>query len=157
VVVDWRDVRPGEKQFHWEQRGVPFRIEVGPRDVDAASVVLKHRVGRIKETVTLGEMSPAWLAGKLEAAQSELRERARRFRDENTRRASSYAELKRILETTGGFVRCRFEPDDAVEEKIQEETRASVRCIPFDQPSDAGPCVVTGRDTKTEVLFAQAY
>jgi prolyl-tRNA synthetase len=157
IVLDWRDARPGEKQFHWEQRGVPFRIEVGPRDVDAQSFVLKHRVSRAKEIVALGEISPEWLRTKLEVAQAELLERARRFRDENTRRVSSYDELKRVLETSGGFVRCRFEPDDAVEERIQNETRASVRCIPFDQPADSGPCIVTGRDTKTEVLFAQAY
>jgi prolyl-tRNA synthetase len=95
VGVDWRDSRPGDKHFHWEQRGVPFRIEVGPRDVDQRSFVLKHRLGREKETVSLDSVSAAWLSAKLEAAQRSLYERARAFRDENTHRAADYDELKK--------------------------------------------------------------
>ncbi len=72
IVVDWRDNRPGDKHFHWEQRGVPFRIEVGPRDVDANAFVLKHRIVREKETVALGDANSAWLRAKLDAVQSAL-------------------------------------------------------------------------------------
>jgi prolyl-tRNA synthetase len=157
VVVDWGDERPGEKHFRWEQRGVPFRIEVGPRDADAESVVLKHRVDREKETVGLAGISPAWLRAKMDAAQAKLFERARAFRDANTRRASSYEELKGILAKDGGFVRCWFEPDGAAEERIKEETKATVRCIPLDQPGGKGKCIASGQETGTEVLFAQAY
>ncbi len=157
ILADWRDHRPGDKHFHWEQRGVPFRIEIGPRDADAESFVLKHRIDRAKETVALADASPDWLRAKLDAAHTALLGRARARQEAGTRRAASYDELKRILETDGGFVRCWFEPDREVEARIKEETKATVRCIPFDQPSATGRCIVSGRETKTEVLFAQAY
>jgi prolyl-tRNA synthetase len=157
ITVDWRDARPGEKHFHWEQRGVPFRLEVGPRDVDSGAFVLKHRLDRSKETVALGAASREWLRGKLDAAQAALLRKAIAYRDEHTRSAGSYDELKRILENDGGFVRAYFETGDATEERIQDETKASVRCIPFDQPAKPGKCILTGNSTSTEVLFAQAY
>jgi prolyl-tRNA synthetase len=157
VLVDWRDSRPGEKHFHWEQHGVPFRLEVGPRDADAGTFVLKHRLDRTKETVPLADVSPAWLRSRLDDMQAALLERARTFRDASTRRAGSYDELKRILASDGGFVRAYFEPDDEAEDRIQNETKATVRCIPFDQPSRPGRCILSGRETSTEVLFAQAY
>ena len=156
IAVDWRDIRPGEKHFHWEQHGVPFRIEVGPRDVDEGSFVLKHRLAREKETVRADDASAAWLTSKLDAAQRALYDRAAAFREANMHRASSYDELKRFLEQ-GGFVRCYFEPGEESEARIQDETKATVRCIPFDQPDRPGRCVLTGRETSTEVLFAQAY
>jgi prolyl-tRNA synthetase len=157
VMVDWREVRPGEKHFHWEQRGVPLRLEIGPRDVDAGTLVLKSRIDRGKETVPIDDISPAWLRDRLGAAQRLLFERAQDFRNRNVRRAGSYDELRRILENDGGFVRCYFEPGEEREEKIQDETKATVRCIPFDQPDEPGICIHSGRETKTEVLFAQAY
>jgi prolyl-tRNA synthetase len=157
VVVDWGDERPGEKHFRWEQRGVPFRVEVGPRDVDAGALVVKHRLDREKETAALADISPAWLRAKMEAAQAKLFERAKAFRDANTRRADSYDELESILAKDGGFVRCWFEPDGAAEDRIKEETKATVRCIPLEQSGGTGTCIVSGKETRTEVLFAQAY
>ena len=157
IVVDWGDERPGEKHFRWEQRGVPFRIEVGPRDVDAGAFVVKHRLDRAKETARLEDASPAWLRAKMDAAQAQLFERATAFRDANIRQAASYEELKRILARHGGFVRCRFEPDGETEDRIKEETKATVRVIPLDQPGGTGKCIVSGKETATEVLFAQAY
>ena len=159
IVVDFRDARPGDKHYHWEQRGVPFRFEVGPRDVDAGTLVLKSRLGAgAKEIIKLDDItSPQWLQEKLDAAHAALFEKAKKFRDESTRRASTYDEMKRIIAEQGGFVRCYFIPDRANEAKIKEETKATVRCIPFDQPATAGKCIYTGQETTTEVLFAQAY
>jgi prolyl-tRNA synthetase len=157
IVVDWRDSRPGDKQYHWEQRGVPFRIEVGPRDVQQNVCVVKRRVDRGKETVQIGGMNPAWLRLKLDEIHQLLIEKARKFRDENTRDASTYNEMKQILNEHGGFVRCYFEPDRDAEAKIKAETKATVRCIPFQQPQQSGTCIYSGRETKTQVLFAQAY
>ncbi|MCA9752823.1 MAG: proline--tRNA ligase, partial [Gemmatimonadetes bacterium] len=117
IAVDWRDSRPGEKHFHWEQRGVPFRLEVGPRDVDAGTLVLKSRLDREKQTVNVGELSAAWLRGRLDTMHDALLARAREFREANTRTASTYDELKAILDKDGGFVRAYFEPDAAAEEK----------------------------------------
>jgi len=157
IIVDWRDARPGDKQYHWEQRGVPFRLEVGPRDVDAGAFVLKRRLDRGKQTAPLADVSAAWLRTKLDEVHEAMLEKARSFRDENTRQADSYEQMKSILETVGGFVRCYFEPDRQAEAKIKEQTRATVRVIPFDQPAAAGTCIYSGRETRTQVLFAQAY
>jgi prolyl-tRNA synthetase len=157
VIVDWRDARPGDKQYHWEQRGVPFRIEVGPRDVDAGGCVVKKRLDRSKATVSLADISADWLRAQLVEVQRAMLARSRAFRDENTRQAGSYDELKQLLTEKGGFVRCYFAPDRDTEAKVKEETKATVRCIPFDQPAVEGKCIVTGRPTKTQVLFALAY
>ncbi len=100
--------------------------------------MLKNRMGREKETVSLGDLSADWLRAKLEAAQQMLHDRALAFREANTRRASSYDELKEILSKEGGFARAYVEPGDETEEKIQSEAKASVRCIPFDQPDSPG-------------------
>ena len=157
IVVDWRDNRPGDKQYHWEQRGVPFRVEVGPRDVAAGAFVLKKRLDRSKETVQLADASRQWLVGRLDQIQTDMLGRARGFRDANTRRAGSYEELKRIVNGEGGLVRCYFKPDRANEAKIKEETKATVRCIPLDQSGESGRCIYTGESTDIEVLFAVAY
>ena len=156
IVVDWRDSRPGDKQYHWEQRGVPFRMEVGPRDVDGNVIVLKKRLDRSKEIINVSEVSAAWLKGKLDAVQNDMLTKARAFRDANTRVASSYEQLKELVQA-GGFVRCFFKPDRAAEAKIKEETKATVRCIPFTQSGGSGKCIYSGEATSTEVLFAQSY
>jgi prolyl-tRNA synthetase len=155
--VDWRDSRPGDKQYYWEQRGVPFRFEVGPRDVQSNALMMKRRLDRAKEIINLSQVSVAWLRGKLDEVHQAMYDKALKFRDANTRSASSYEELKKILANEGGFVRCFFKPDRANEAKIKEETKATVRCIPFEQSGKSGKCIYTGEETSTEVLFAQAY
>ncbi|HEX8324901.1 MAG TPA: aminoacyl--tRNA ligase-related protein [Tepidisphaeraceae bacterium] len=157
VIVDWRDVRPGDKQFHWEQRGVPFRFEVGPRDVASGVTVLKRRLDRVKETLPLADVSADMLRAKLEEVHALMLEKARVFRDSNTRDANSYDDLKRILEADGGFVRCYFDPDAAAEAKLKTDLKATVRCVPFEQSGKEGLCVHSGKPTTTQVLIAQAY
>ncbi len=157
IVVDWRDARPGDKQYHWEQRGVPLRMEVGPRDVEAGNVVLKRRVDRDKSVLAASEATGPWLAGRLDEIHRMMFDNAVAYRSVNTREAANYEELKRILETDGGFVRCWFEPDAASEAKIKEQTKATVRCIPLEQPGGEGADVFTGKPTRTQVIFAVAY
>jgi prolyl-tRNA synthetase len=166
ILVDWRDSRPGDKQYHWEQRGVPFRIEVGPRDVDGGAMVVKKRLDRSKEIVPLTTVTPEWLSAQLDAVQTAMFEKARAFRDANMKTAATYDELKKIMAdatapgAVGGFVRAYFKPDKAIEAKIKDETKATVRCIPFaDNGPDTQPgkCIYTGEETTTQVLFAQAY
>ena len=157
IVADFRDSRPGEKHFHWEQRGVPFRIEVGPRDVDASAFVLKGRIDGSKRTVNLSDVNSDWLRVQLDAAHNALFDRARQFREANTHSADTYEQLRQIIADKGGFVRCFFTPDRAAEAKIKEQTKATVRLVPFDQPGAAGKDIYTGRESKTQVLFAQAY
>ncbi|MCZ7606414.1 MAG: proline--tRNA ligase [Planctomycetota bacterium] len=156
ILVDWRDNRPGDKQFHWEQRGVPFRFEVGPKDVDAGSVVVKRRFDRAKEVVEASKLTPKHLRNELEDVQRLMFEKALAFRDANTQRAASYDELKQQLEK-GGFVRAFFQPDREAEAKIKEETKATVRCLPFDAQGKTGKCIYSGKEGAPEVLFAVAY
>jgi prolyl-tRNA synthetase len=157
IVVDYRDARPGDKQYHWEQRGVPFRIEVGPRDVDANTFVLKRRLDRAKEIVQVADATSAWLRTKLEEVHQAMLDKARTMRDQMTHTASTYEEMKKILSEKGGFVRCYFNPSVENEKKIKDETKATVRCIPFDQSGQPGKDIFTGETTTTEVLFAVAY
>jgi prolyl-tRNA synthetase len=157
ITADFRDSRPGDKHFYWEQRGVPFRIEVGPRDVDAGNFVLKGRIDGSKEIFPASVATEQWLRGKLEAAQTTLFEKARAYREANTRDATSYDQLKDILKTQGGFVRCYFKPDRENEKKIKDQTKATVRCIPFAQSGTSGKDIITGEETTTQVLFATAY
>jgi prolyl-tRNA synthetase len=107
--------------------------------------------------VQVGDASRAWLVDRLDQVQRDMLGRARAFRDASTKRADSYEELKRIVTTEGGFVRCFFKPDRANEAKIKEETKATVRLIPLEQSGLSGRCIYTGEPTDTEVLFAVAY
>ncbi|HEX8522816.1 MAG TPA: proline--tRNA ligase [Tepidisphaeraceae bacterium] len=157
IVVDWRDARPGDKQYHWEQRGVPFRMEVGPRDVDGGVFVLKRRLDRGKENVPASQASAEWLRGKLEEVHTLMLEKARALQEQLTATAHSYDEMKKILAEKGGFVRAYFNPSVENEKRIKDETKATVRCIPFEQPGVGGKDVFTGEETSTQVLFAQAY
>lgn len=157
IIADFRDARPGDKQYHWEQQGVPLRIEVGPRDVAGGSFILKNRIDGTKRPVKIQEITARWLKGQLDAAHSALFERAKKFREENTRQAETYEQLKKIIAEKGGFVRCHFNPDPANEARIKQETKATVRCVPFDQSGNRGKDILSGEETATEVIFAQAY
>jgi prolyl-tRNA synthetase len=165
VLIDGRDNRPGDKHFHWEQRGVPLRIEIGPRDVAAGTCVVKDRVAGDKVTIKLQDLSADWLRKRLDAMQQALFQRAKKYRDENTHHAASYDELKDLLEnkggsaglTAGGFVRALFHPDREAEAKIKQETKATVRCIPFDAEGKTGKCIHSGKEGAPEVIFAVAY
>ncbi|MBX3460869.1 MAG: proline--tRNA ligase [Planctomycetes bacterium] len=157
IVVDWRDNRPGDKQFHWEQRGVPFRMEVGPRDVDAGSVVIKRRFDRAKESVETSKLTPGHLRTELADVQRLMFQKAIEHRQANTHRVDSYDALRATLAEKGGFVRCYFHPDRQAEAKIKEETKATVRVMPFDAQGQTGKCMYTGKDGAPEVIFAVAY
>jgi prolyl-tRNA synthetase len=157
IVVDWRDARPGDKQYHWEQRGVPLRIEIGPRDVAGGTVVLKRRLDREKLSVPIGEMSGPWLRQKMDQIQAAMFQKAKDYRDQNTREAGSLDEMKKIIAEQGGFVRAWFKPDRAIEAKIKEQTKATVRCIIQDDPAKTGKCIYTGEPTSSLVVFAQSY
>jgi len=157
VVLDMRDERPVEKHFHWEQQGVPFRLEIGPRDVDKESFVLKERFANTKSFVEAGQATPFWLEEQAARVQAAMLEKARAFRDSHTVEATSYEELKAALEGRKGFVRCWFAEDAEAEAKIKADTRGTVRVIPFEQPGGSGTCVFSGKPTSEQVLFSVAY
>lgn len=157
ITLDVRDDRPGEKHFYWEQRGVPFRLEIGPRDVDAGNFVLKTRFDNSKTICSVQELSADWFKTKAEHVQQEMLTRAESKQNDATVTVNSYTELKEFLAGKGGFARAWFAPDKAAEAKIKEETKGTVRCIPLEQPGGTGKCIFSGKETSTQVLFAQSY
>jgi prolyl-tRNA synthetase len=158
VELDAREeYTPGWKFAEYEMRGVPLRVEIGPRDVKSGTVLVVRRDTGRKEPIAravLGERLPAILA----EIQKGLHERARRFRDENIREARDYAEFKDILETKRGFVIAGWCGADGCEERIKTETMATIRIIPLEgAPAAAGACVICGKPAVERPYFARAY
>src|SRR5947209_593126 len=133
VKVDISENTPGWKFNEWEMRGVPVRMEVGPRDVQNKSVVLVRRDNRAKEIVPVDALE-ARLPVLLEEVQQGLFQRALKFREDNTYYTESYEEFKQIIAEKRGFVRVKWAEDSGAELAIKEETKATLRVIPFDQP-----------------------
>lgn len=156
VKVDWREESPGFKFNHWELRGVPFRLEIGPRDVAAGQAVLVKRVDRSKETISLDALADE-LPGRLVAYQQELFDRAVAFREENTHRVDTYDAFKSTLESQRGFLMAPWCGKDACERQISAETGATIRVIPFDSPDEAGTCLIDAAPSARRVVFAVAY
>jgi prolyl-tRNA synthetase len=159
VKVDDSDAKsPGWKFNEWEMKGVPLRIEIGPRDLENNSVTLARRDRPGKEGKTCaGIDSLAQVVPQLlEEIQQALYQRALDFRKANTRHVSTFRELARAIEDRQ-FADAFWCGDPACEEKIKDETKASNRCMPIDQPGDSGQCVVCGKPSSTHAIFARAY
>ena len=154
--TDWREESPGFKFNHWELRGIPYRLEIGPRDVAGGQGVLVRRVDRQKETLALDSLASE-LPQRLAAYQQLLFQRALDFRAENTHLADSYDEFKAILDKEGGFIMAHWCGKDTCEKQVNADTGASLRVIPFDAPQETGACVVDGESSLQRVLFARAY
>jgi prolyl-tRNA synthetase len=156
LKVDWREETPGYKFNHWELRGVPFRLEIGPRDVAAEQAMLVRRLDRAKEALPLASL-PEELPRRLQAYQAELFERARDFRAQNTHRVDSLSEMTEVLDASGGFVLAPWCGAAECERAVSAENGATIRVIPFDSPDEPGACVVDGAASARRVLFARAY
>ena len=155
VHLDDRDqFQPGYKYADWEMRGVPVRLEIGPKDVEKSQCVLVRRDNRAKEFVPLAGTASR-LGEILDAVQKDLLERARAFVAANTTRVASYDQFKQVMAEKRGFIVAGWNGDAAVEARIKEETKATIRVIPMGDPVEA-PCIVTGQKGR-EVVFAQAY
>ncbi len=156
LKVDWRDESPGFKYNHWELRGVPFRLEIGPRDVAAGQAVLVKRVDRSKEAVPLADLTRE-LPARLRAYQAELFARALAFREENTHTVDTYEQFRNLIDASGGFILAHWCGSGECEKRINDETGATIRNIPFDSPDEPGECIFDGRPSERRVLFARAY
>jgi prolyl-tRNA synthetase len=156
--IDTRDnLTPGFKYSEWEVKGVPVRVEVGPKDVQKGTVAIARRdmPGRDGKSFIPQEGLTEHVERLLEEIQAALFERALRFRDEHIFTVDSYAAFKERVNQ--GFVRCYWDGDDDDEGRVKEETRATVRVIPFDQSEQEGTCILTGRTTRQQVIFARSY
>jgi len=157
VKVDEREINPGAKFYEWELKGVPLRVEIGPKDLESGSALVKDRLASGKESVPLSGLA-AYLVAELDAFHDRLFERARAFREERTVVASNYDELVAGVER--GFVIASHCGDPESERVIQEATKATVRCIPLEGIDATGTtCIHTGRPSAypTKVVFAKAY
>lgn len=158
VVVDKRDtMRPGDKHWFWTQRGVPLRIEVGPRDVDSGNVVVKSRLDGSKEIVPVAALTRAYVDAKLAGIQQALFDRALARRDEGIRTVTTYKDFLNHFAEGRGFARCRFNPSRVVEAQIKAETKATVRLITRDGNAEPGTCIFSGEPSTTEVIFGVSY
>ena len=153
---DDRKQKPGWKFAQHEMLGTPLRIELGPRDLAADQVVMARRDTREKTTVPMAGLAEH-VSAMLETIQQAIFDKARAFRDAHIFSCDTYEELKEIIGAEKGWVRAFWNGDADVEAKIQSETKATIRCIPFEQPEEMGTCIYSGEPAKYEVLFAKAY
>jgi len=153
--IDWSDSSPGFKFNEWELKGVPVRIEIGPRDVESKKLVMARRDNGEKFSISKNELGLK-IKTTLEEIQNNLFNQAKEFRNENTHDIKTYDEFKNII-NNGGFVRCGWDGDSETELKIKEETKATIRCIPFNENPKGLKCVYSGKTAKHEVIYAKAY
>jgi prolyl-tRNA synthetase len=159
IKVDDRDnYRPGWKFNEWEQKGVPLRLEFGPRDLADNQIMVARRDGgpKEKESISLDQLKPTLLR-LLDDIQQSMFDQALEFLKRNSHRVESYEEFKSKMENELGFVYAHWCGSEACEEQIQEETKSSIRCIPFDQAKEEGVCICCGKPSSGRVPFAKAY
>lgn len=163
--VDGRDfLSPGNKYYEWERKGVPLRMEIGPKDMEKDQVVLAKRVRAEdeprKEFLPESE-AMATIADRLDAFQEQLLQAARARREENSYRGvTDVGELREIMETSAGYVYTGWSGDPAVEERIKDETKATLRCIPQEEFRSAEAptrCIGGEGDSIMEVVWDRAY
>ena len=147
--------RPGFKFADYEVKGVPVRLALGARDLENGTVEVMRRDTLEKETLPLEGIEET-VAGLLEDIQKNLLEKARKYREEMTTTADTYEEFKEKIEN-GGFILAHWDGTPETEEKIKEETKATIRCIPFDGDTTPGVCMVTGKPSARRVIFARSY
>ena len=159
VSLDAREeFTPGWKFAEYEMRGVPLRLEIGPRDVKQGQAVLVRRDTKVKEPVPLAGLAEK-TALVLADIQASLFQRALKFREDSTHEVADYAAFKETMEARRGFIKACWCGGEDCEDRIKEDTMATVRVIPLDGElgQSAGPCVCCGREGKTVAYFARAY
>ncbi len=157
VKFDDRDThKPGFKFAEWELKGVPVRIAMGPRDLKNGSVEVARRDTKEKETLQISDL-PNKVQHLLESIQENLFLSAKTYRDNHITPVNTWDEFKDVLENKTGFISAHWDGTGETEEKIKQETKATIRCIPFDAEEEAGSCVFSGNPSNKRVLFAKAY
>ncbi|MBK3494618.1 proline--tRNA ligase [Viridibacillus sp. YIM B01967] len=156
VEIDASDKKPGWKFNEYEMKGIPIRLEVGPKDIENKQVVLARRDSGEKIFVALDELEEK-LPALLEEIQNDLYNKALNHREENTFTVQTLDAFKSQLENKQGFIKAMWCGDQACEDKIKEETSATSRCIPFDQEQVSHTCICCGKSADKMVVWAKAY
>lgn len=150
------NARPGWKFSEYELKGVPVRVAMGLRDIENNVVELARRDTKEKSVVSFDGLA-SYIKNLLEEIQQNIFNRALAFRNENIREASSWEEFVNLLDTKAGFVSAHWDGTSETEEKIKEQTKATIRCIPLNNKLEDGKCILTGNPSTQRVLFARAY
>ena len=166
VELDRRDLGGGVKNWEWIKKGVPLRIEIGPRDVESGSVTVSRRDQPVKakESMSINELAER-APQLLDSIQQNLYDRAKKFRDEQTRIIDSEQEFYRFFtpanptkpEIHGGFALAHWNGSRGVEERIKADLKVTIRVIPFDQSAESGRCIFTGEASKGRAIWAKSY
>lgn len=164
VELDARDLRGGEKMWQWIKRGVPVRVEIGPRDLEKGNVFFARRDTGEKAACSRGEFVQKILS-ILDDMQDGMLQKARDFQAEASREIDSEAEFREFFtpaneakpEIHGGFAWSHFCGDVDIEDKLQKELKVTVRCIPFVDNPEPGKCIFTGKPSKQRVVFGKSY
>lgn len=156
VKLDDRDKMPGWKFAEYEMKGVPVRLEIGPKDIENNQCVLARRDTLEKTIVSLDDVEES-IKKLLEKIQSDMLEKARKNRDEHTYTATDLDEFTKVVENTPGFVKAMWCGDRECEDKIKEMTGATSRCIPFEQENHSEKCVCCGKKAEKMVYWGRAY
>lgn len=157
VKYDDRDTqRPGFKFAEYELKGVPVRIAIGGRDLENGTAEMARRDTKTKDTVSREGLADR-IEKLLEEIQQNIYQKAFNFREENTTEVSSYEEFQQVLDTKAGFVSAHWDGSPETEQKIKEETKATIRCIPLNNKQEEGVCIYSGKPSSQRVLFARAY
>ncbi len=157
VKYDNRDSqRPGWKFAEYELKGVPVRIAIGGRDLENGTVEVARRDTMEKETLQQADLENK-IEHLLQQIQENLYQKAKNMTESKTYSADTYAEFKKILDETPGFVMAHWDGTPESEQKIKEETKATIRCIPLDSKAEEGVCIYSGKPSQRRVVFARAY
>jgi prolyl-tRNA synthetase len=150
------NARPGWKFAEYEMKGVPVRIAMGLRDLDNQVVEIARRDTKEKMSVPMEGLA-AHVSNLLETIQKAMYDKALSYRQEHISRADTWDEFEKILHEKGGFISAHWDGTAATEEAIKDKTKATIRCIPLNNPAEEGKCILTGKPSKERVLFAIAY
>ena len=157
VKIDSRDnVRTGFKFAEYELKGVPIRLAIGQRDFTNGTIEIMRRDTLEKETISQEGIEDR-IEKLLDEIQKGIYEKALKFRDSMITRVDTYEEFKKVLDSKGGFILAHWDGTPETEEKIKNETKATIRCIPVDAPEEEGRCIISGKPSHRRVIFARSY
>ena len=156
ATFDGRDYKPGYKYFEWEQKGAPIRLELGPKDMEK-NQSSKDRLSKDKVSWARGGVVEQ-TRQHLDGMQTALFERAKKFRADNTVKVDTYSDFKDVFtDNNSKFVMAHWDGSAEVESQVKEETKATIRCAPYDSPAEPGSVPRSGKPSPRRVLFAKAY
>jgi len=157
VKFDNRDThKPGFKFNEYELRGVPVRLAIGPRDLENGTYELARR-DTLEKQIIAADKVVSKIEFLMEDIQSSMFQKALEHREKNITSVNSYEEFKKVLNDKGGFISAHWDGSKETEERVKQETKATIRCIPIDAEEEEGSCMVTGKPSLKRVLFAKAY